>query len=394
MSRISIGFIPLVDCAPLVALQELDFGRDEGLRIELHREISWSNIRDKLAVGIYDASHLLAPMALAGNLGISGLPGEIVAPFVLNLNGDVLCASTALLERHEKFGADNRGRLLAAIRRSNAAAPLVFGVPFYFSSHHYLLRYWLAANGVDPEIAVRIEVVPPPLMIDALRSGVIDAFLVGEPWGSNSVEAGLASIVLPGSAIWSAAPEKVLGMHRKRVEADPDQVDALIRAIYRASLWVSDPVNVPTLSEILARPGYLDLPSELIERALTGELTLTPRGAQTRSDRFVVFQEGAATFPWRSQALWFYSQMVRWRHTEATEENRQIAARTFDPSIYRRALGPLGVDLPGANAKLEGALVDRIPVASSRGRLFLGPDHFCDGLTFDPDSLSDSQSQA
>jgi NitT/TauT family transport system ATP-binding protein len=386
MAAIRIGFIPLVDCAPLVVLQELGFARDEGLRIELHREISWSNIRDKLAVGIYEASHLLAPMALAANYGISGPRVDIVAPYVLNLNGDVLCASTTLLQRCEGLGADDRGRLIAAVRRATPEDPVVFGVPFFFSTHHYLLRYWLASSGVDPDRSVRIAVVPPPLMLDALRNQVIDAFLVGEPWGSTAVDAGLASIVLPGTAIWSAAPEKVLGLQRGWAEANGEALQALLRALYRASVWASDPVNLTTLSELLSRRDYLDLPPELIERSLTGGLTMTPRGVQAREDRFLIFHEGAATFPWRSQAIWFYVQMKRWGHIQDSGSGHQVALKTFDPALYRKALEPLGVELPGANAKLEGALPQRVPAASNRGRLFLGPDLFCDGVTFDPDA--------
>ena len=213
-TQVRIGFIPLVDCAPLVALHELGFAREEGLEIVLSRETSWSNVRDKLAVRLYDASHLLAPMALATNLGLGGPRADIVAPYILNLNGDVICASTQLLDRMAEDGLDGASAMLEAIRRNLLGRPMVIGVPFFFSTHHYLVRYWLASAGIDPDRQVRVEIIPPSLMAEAVRSGVIDGFCVGEPWGSVAVDAGLATIALPGRAVWAAAPEKVLGLRR------------------------------------------------------------------------------------------------------------------------------------------------------------------------------------
>ncbi|GHD62445.1 nitrate transporter [Thalassobaculum fulvum] len=391
-TRVRIGFIPLVDCAPLVALHELGFAREEGLEIVLSRETSWSNVRDKLAVRLYDASHLLAPMALATNLGLGGPRADIVAPYVLNLNGDVICASVQLLDRMAGDGLDaglsGAEAMLEAIRRNALDRPAVIGVPFFFSTHHYLVRYWLASAGIDPDRQVRVEVIPPSLMAEAVRSGVIDGFCVGEPWGSVAVDAGLAAITLPGQAVWAAAPEKVLGLRRDWVEERRDDLHRLLRALYRASVWVADPGNRTILSELLAGERYVDAPAEVIERALSGSLTLTPRGAQARIDRFMVFHTASATFPWRSQALWFYEQMVRWGHLSATPEAAAIARETFAPGLYREALCAVATDLPGANSKLEGALDSPTPAASRRGKLFLGPDRFCDSAVFDPDKVA------
>ena len=386
-TQVRIGFIPLVDCAPLVALHEIGFAREEGLEILLSRETSWSNVRDKLAVRLYDAAHLLAPMALATNLGLAGPRAAMVAPYVLNLNGDVICAATRLLDRMADQGLEGADAMLEAIRRDALGRPVVIGVPYFFSTHHYLVRYWLAAAGIDPDRQVRVEIIPPSLMADAVRSGVVDGFCVGEPWGSVAVDAGLAAIVLPGRAVWAAAPEKVLGLRRDWVEERRDDLHRLLRALYRASVWVAEPGNRPILSELMAAERYVDAPAEMIERALSGSLTLTPRGAQARVDRFMVFHTASATFPWRSQALWFYEQMARWGHLTTNPEAAAIARCTFAPDLYREALAAVATDLPGANSKLEGALDRPTPAASMRGKLFLGPDRFCDGAVFDPDRV-------
>ncbi|WP_193187448.1 CmpA/NrtA family ABC transporter substrate-binding protein [Nisaea sediminum] len=388
MTDIRIGFIPLVDVAPLVALKEIGFAREEGIEVSLHREISWSNIRDKLAVGLYDASHLLAPMALATNLGLAGPPADLVVPYVLNLNGDVVCATTTFLSAVGLPADAPAARIAERIRAGALGRPVTFGVPFFFSTHHFLLRYWLASQGIDPARDVRIEVIPPPLMPQAIANGVIDGMMVGEPWGSVAVDEGTASIFLSATEIWAGAPEKVFGMRRRWAEENPDAVHALLRALYRASSWAEDPGNRVTLSELLAKDAYLGLSAEVIERALSGALTRTPQGLQERIGRFMVFQDGGSSFPWLSQALWFLEQMERWGFVEITAEHRRLVRNTMAPNLYRESLSPLGVAVPSANAKLEGSLAETTPAASATGRLFLGPDRFCDGKIFDPEIAS------
>ncbi|UUX49501.1 ABC transporter substrate-binding protein [Nisaea acidiphila] len=388
MTAIRIGFIPLVDAAPLVALKEIGFAREEGIEVSLHREISWSNIRDKLAVGLYDASHLLAPMALATNLGLAGPPADLVVPYVLNLNGDVVCATTDFLHAVGLPANASPSAISEKIRAGTLGRPVTFGVPFFFSTHHFLLRYWLAAEGIDPAKDVRIEVIPPPLMPEAIANGVIDGMMVGEPWGSVSVDMGTASIFLSATDIWAGAPEKVFGMRRRWTEENADAVHALLRALYRASNWAQDPGNRVTLSELLAKESYLDLSAEVIERALSGALTRTPQGLQERVERFMVFQSGASSFPWLSQALWFLDQMERWGFMKVTPEHRRLVRNIMAPNLYRESLSPLGIDVPSANAKLEGSLSEPTPAASAAGRLFLDPDRFCDGAIFDPDLVA------
>jgi len=173
-------------------------------------------------------------------------------------------------------------------------------------------------------------------------------------------------------------------MRRSWAEANEDAVQGLLRALYRASAWVQDPSNRVTLSELLAREAYLDLSAEVIERALSGDLTRTPQGLQEKIDRFMVFQDGASSFPWLSQALWLLTQMERWGFVSATPELQRVVRNTMAPNLYREALTPLGIAIPSANSKVEGALHQSTPAASALGRLFLGPDAFCDGAVFDP----------
>jgi len=383
MTSLKIGFVPLVDCAPLIVAKELHFAEAEGLSLTLNSEQSWSNIRDKLAIGSIDAAHLLSPLALATTLGLSGLKVDIAAPLVLSRAGQVVC----LAERHRASltGMGTGTRAVGEAIRSLATErgkPLRFAVPFFFSMHHYLLRYWLSACGVDLDTTVKVDVVPPSFMRDAFLAGHIDGCVVGEPWGSLCVESRQAGIILGGDEIWPASPEKVLGLRRAFIEENPDKTASLIRAIWAAAKWADDPANTGLLSEIMARPDYLGQPAEIIERALSGSFTVNASGAQRLAPDLLSFFNGAAAFPWRSQARWIHAQMVRWDHARPTDA--ETAAQVFSPDILRRALRKLDADLPGANEKVEGALDVPTGVASTRGSLVLRPDPFFDGVVFDP----------
>lgn len=389
------GFIPLVDCAVLVAAAEKGFAAVEGLDLQLIRETSWANIRDRVAIGHFDVAHMLAPLPIASSLGIGHLTVPMAAPFALGLGGNAITVSRSLWQAMADSGAAAAGdpaasgaalaRVLAWRARLGLPPP-TFGMVFPFSCHNYELRYWLAASGIHPDRDVRLVVIPPPFMVDALRSGQIDGFCVGEPWNSLAVEAGIGAIATTKAAIWRSSPEKVLGLRADWATRNQGRVAALIRALYRAALWCDAPGNRDELAAILAQPAYLDRPAAVLRRALTGRLRLTPESEQVIPD-FFLFAAKAATFPWTSHALWLYSQMVRWGQVPHSAAAAETARRTYRPDLYRAALAGLDVPLPSANAKVEGVLRGETPVASPSGKLVLGPDGFFDGESFDPDRL-------
>lgn len=393
---LTIGFIPLVDCAVVVAAHDKGFAAAEGLALDLVRETSWANIRDRVVLGHFDAAQMLAPMPIAANLGIGGFDAPMVAPFSLGLGGNAIAVSTALFQTMAAHGAtptadpaEMAGALAAAIaaRAKAGAAPLTFGMVHPFSCHNYELRYWLASAGVDPDRDVRLAVVPPPMMVEALKEGLVDGFCVGEPWSSSAVDAGVGRIVAVKSALWRQSPEKVIGLKTAFAEQRPATVDALLRALHRAASWADRPENRAELAAILARPDRVGAPAAQILRALSGRLVAGPGEAARSVADFLVFHAHAANFPWQSHALWLYSQMVRWGQVAHTPERAAAARATYRPDIFRRALGPVGADLPAASAKVEGALTRPTPVASQSGRLVLGPDGFFDGRLFDPDDV-------
>jgi NitT/TauT family transport system ATP-binding protein len=373
------GFIPLLDCAPLVVAAEKGFALDEGIDLTLVRETSWANIRDRLVVGHFDAAHLLGPMAVASTLGIGHLQVAMAAPMSLGLGGNAITVSLPLRETLQAAGAHEgaapqvQGRALRQVvseRERTGKPPLTFAMVYPFSCHNYELRYWLAACGIDPDRDVRLIVLPPPLLVDALREGQIDGFCVGEPWNSLAVAVGVGCILMPTTAIWRLSPEKVLGLRREWTHRFPERTAALVRAVFRSGQWCQRPENHEELARLLSEQRYVGAPAHILLRGLSGKLPFAPGGEPHAVPDFYIPSRQTATFPWASHALWFYSQMVRWQQIEHSTANLAAVRETYRPDLYRSALAPLNVTAPSLDMRVEGA-----PGA---------PDGFFDDRAFDP----------
>lgn len=393
--HVTAGFIPLTDCAPLVIAHEQGFAEEEGISLTLVRETSWATIRDRLAVGHLDVAHALAPMPIASNLDLGPLPSKLIAPMALGFGGNTITVSVDIFNQLQSLGTFSNLDAVASLqamsrlmesRRATGKPKLSFGIVHPYSAHHYELAYWLAAGKVSPTVDVELIVLPPSLMADALSSGRIDGFCAGEPWGSIAVAQNVGRIITTKAHIWRSSPEKVLAVRHEWADNNRPALYCLLRAIYRACLWCDSIENHEALAEILSRHGYLNRPVSAILPGLRRTLT-TPDGTPQVVDGFLNFSQRAATFPWVSHALWLYTQMLRWGQVKPSVEGQQIARDTFRPDIYRTALAPLAVAMPGANAKVEGALTSEVPVGTTVGRLSLGPDGFFDGMVFDPDKV-------
>ncbi len=386
LAPLTAGFIPLVDAAPLIVARELGFAEEEGLDLRLEKAPSWSTLRDRLALGGIEAAHMLAPVPIAMALGLGGLSQRIDVLSVLSTGGNVIGLSRTLAARLRAqghgFGFDDA---FAAGHALCAACPdgLRVGVPFPFSMHALMLDHWLGAVGMPVTAGVQIRTVPPPLMAQAMAEDEIDAFCVGEPWGSIAVENGVGELLLPGSAIRPGVPEKVLAVRHDWAEAEPDLTGRLMRAIWRAGRWLGDPAGQSMATELLSRSAYLGVSAEVIERAMAGRFLIGADGSERETSRFLNFFDGGSTFPWRSQAAWIGARFAA-RAGVAPEEAMTTAAGVFRTDLYRRHLRSAGADLPGASEKLEGAVTVPTEVPSVQGRMILAPDAFFDGTIFDP----------
>lgn len=389
MTPIAIAFLPLTDSAILVAAKERGFAEEEGIALTLVRDTSWANIRDRLVYGQVQAAHLLAPLAVAVTLGLSQQPAALAAPFRLGVNGNALTVSVEFAAALDPVARHRIDDPVATAHDFAAAIGLfrrkpIFGIVHRFSSHALLLRYWLRFAAIDPDRDVTLRVLSPTLMVEALRAGEIDGFTAGEPWNSVAVDEGVGEIAAVGAKLWQRGVEKVLALREAWADANPELLDRLLRALDRAATWCDDPVNREDLAALLAQPVYVGQATPLIARALGGSIHLRRGGEPAALPDFVMFHREAANFPWRSQALWIYSQFVRWGFIGASADAEAAAAHVFRSDLYRRALGGGTTALPGASMKVEGALGAPMAVGADRRPLTLGPDRFFDSRVFDP----------
>lgn len=356
--HITVGFIPLLDAAVLIAAREKGFAAREGLTLDLVKETSWASIRDRVVIGHFDAAHMLAPMAIAGSLELPPLPVPFVAPIALGTGRNAITVSNDLWHMLNEVGLSMRTDAKTAVQALAKAKrvhlpdrPLVFAAVHTYSAHAYLLRYWLAEAGLYDGAEVRLEFVPPALMGDALASGTIDGCCVGEPWNTAASAEGHGHVLTRGDDIWAGGPDKVLGMRADWADTNPEAVNSLVRAIQAAALWADDPQNTRELADMLSQPDYLDTQVERLLPGLSGDLSSSNCG----------FQHAGASVPHHPYAAWFAAQMARWGEVELTQSMIERAAATYRPDIYAHALG----------------VVSR---TTARCRLF-------DGRDFDPDDV-------
>jgi NitT/TauT family transport system ATP-binding protein len=360
-NKLRIGFIPLVDAAALIVAVDRGFAAEKGLEVELVREVSWSNVRDKLNIGMFDAAHLLAPVAIASSLGFGHVKVPIIAPFNLGLNGNAITVTNALQkalqDKAEGDLADPKvsARALAAIvaeRKRRGEPPLNFGMTFPFSTHNYQLRFWMASARIDPDEDVQMIVLPPPFMVESIKNGHVDAFCVGAPWNSVAVDLGIAHILHFVSEILQRAAEKVLAVRAPWAKDNPDALYALVYAHAKAAAFIEDARNRDEVCSILSAPDRLNVAPEIIRRTLDGRLKVSPDGKYRESDRYLMIGRRGAARPDRAQASWLYAQMVRWGQAPLSKELLLSARETFRPDIYDEVLG--GGDLPPEGEPKDG----------------------------------------
>lgn len=390
-TRLVLGFIPLTDCAPLVVAQERGYFRKYGLEVTLSRESSWANIRDKVATGVLDGAHMLAPMPIATTLGLGGVRKATIVPLALDLNGNAITISGDLhsrLEHADPGDMAQRPVTATALRRlvgeGGEAGSLRFASVFPSSSHHYLLRYWLAAAGIDPDRDLGLTVIPPPQMVASLRAGEISGYCVGEPWNEYAVAQGAGRVLTTSYEIWNNHPEKVFGVNLEWAEAHPNTLQALLMVLLEAAQWIDRAENRIEAATLLSRPAYVNAPVGVVKRSMSGFFQYAAEEPAVPLPDFHVFYRYAATFPWRSHALWFLTQMVRWGQVAEPIPLERVVEAVYRPDLYRQAARALRLPCPDTDAKAEGIHAGPWELETGFGTLPMGPDRFCDGTRFDP----------
>ena len=318
-----VGFVPLCDCAPLVMAQELGLFEKHGLRVHLSREIGWATVRDKIIYGELDAAHALAPMVFATSLGLGSVPADCVTGLVLSLDGNAITLSQSLRDAGVYDGASLR----AFAQRWST--PLIFGIPFLYSSHHFLLRAWLVAHGLTPGREVQFVVVPPPQMAANLKVGHLHGYCVGEPWNSVATLAGYGWRVATSEEIAPQHPEKVLMVRRQFAETHAEQHARLIAALLEACQFCAAPKNRERVIETLGEPQYVNAPASALRDGCNFTLAHTSA------------TDAAAHAPSADKAAWVLAQMhACGLLADHAAESRDLAAEIFRTDIFQTATQP------------------------------------------------------
>jgi ABC-type nitrate/sulfonate/bicarbonate transport system substrate-binding protein len=392
-TRLTLGFMPLTDCAPLAVALEKGYFRKYGLDVTLSREVSWANIRDKVMAGVLDGAHMLASMPIATALGLGEVRRPTITALSLDLNGNAITVSPELYRRMQEADPaalaerPPSARALARVIEADRAAgrePLFFATVFPCSTHEYLLRYWLASAGIHPDRDVRLVVIPPPYMVEALRSGDIDGYCVGEPWNEQAVALGLGRCLVTDCEIWNNKPEKVFGVDQEWAERHPNTHKALLMALLEVAQWIDRPENRMEVVEILAREDYVNAPQDVVKMSMIGSFRYALDQDPVPLPDFNVFYRHAATFPWRSHAVWFLTQMLRWGQLREPLNILEVAEQVYRPDLYREAARELGLPYPTVDGKPEGQHSVPHILEQATAPLLLGPDRFVDGRVFDP----------
>ena len=394
--ELKFGFIKLTDCAPLIVAYEKGFFEDEGLYVTLEAQANWKVVLDRVIDGSLDGSHMLPGQPLSAAIGF-GTQAALVTPFAMGVNTLAITVSNEVWGLMKPKIATDGGKPLHPIK-AEALKPFIdtfktagkkFNLAMVFptSTHNYLLRYWLAAGGVNPgyysasdstgqtDGDVLLSVTPPPQMPATLESGTIHGFSVGEPWNQQAVRKGIGVPVITADEIWQRTPEKIFGMGADFVAKNPNTTKAVVKALIRAAVWLDaeNGANRKELAQILSRPDYVGADVAVIEGPITGQYQFEAGDVRPKP-KFNLYYRDNASYPFYSDAVWFLTQMRRWGQIGEAKSDAwyaDIAQKVYRPDIYRAAAEAVQA---GGKTKLE---------ASPTGDYLAPSAGFIDGIEFD-----------
>ena len=367
-----------------------------GINSQISKEASWANIRDKVSIGALDAAHMLAGMPIASSLGVGAIRKPTITAYSMDLNGNGITVSNELYARMVDADPEAMAerpisaRALKKVIDADKAAgknPMTFAMVFPVSTHNYEIRYWMADAGIDPDRDVRLIVIPPPQMVANLTAKNIDGYCVGEPWNERAVIAGIGKTLVTNYEIWNNNPEKVVGVNLEWAEKNPNTHMAMIRALVEAAQWMDKPENRLEVVEIISRKSYVNAPVDVVKMSMMGTFRYSMDEDPRPLPDFNVFYRYAATFPWKSHAMWFISQMIRWGQIETPIDIARTASEIYRPDIYREAVKSLGIPAPTVDMKTEGTHAEAWTLQDATAPIAMGPDLFFNGDVFDPSEI-------
>jgi nitrate/nitrite transport system substrate-binding protein len=335
---LKIGFIPITCATPIIMAEPMGFYKKYGLDAQVYKASGWAMIRDMAINRETDATHMLTPMPLAFTMGVGSQSVPFVMPAVENINGQAI----TLHKKHKavKTAADMKG--------------FKFCVPFDYSMHNFLLRYFLAEGGVDPDKDVQIRVIPPPEMVANLKAENVDGYLAPDPFNQRAVFEDAGFIFMLSKDIWPGHPCCAFAARKDFAEKYPNTFQALFKSIVEATQYAHNPANRKEIAKAIAPRNYLNQPVEVVEQVLTGEF---PDGLG--NTRKVPDRIDFDPFPWHSMGIWILTQMKRWGYIKEDVDYKKIAEQVYLAADCREVMKTLGYKPPAQNATKHTFLVGK-----------------------------------
>src|SRR6478736_4734076 len=327
---LKVGFIPITCATPIIMAKPMGFYEKHGLNVDVIKTAGWAVIRDKTLNKEYDAAHMLSPMPLAITLGAGSNPIPYTMPAVENINGQAI---TLAVKHKDK-------------RDPKLWKGFKFAVPFDYSMHNYLLRYYVAEHGIDPDTDIQIRAVPPPEMVANLRADNIDGFLGPDPFNQRAVYDGVGFIHLLTKELWDGHPCCAFAISKEFAAANPNAYRAMLKAIIDATAYASKPDNRKEIAKAIAPQNYLNQPETVLEQILTGTYA-DGLGTVKKDPNRIDFDP----FPWNQFAIWILTQMKRWGQLKADVDYAKVASEVFLATDTAAMLKEMGLAPPDPTKK-------------------------------------------
>ncbi|NJO39369.1 MAG: ABC transporter substrate-binding protein [Cyanobacteria bacterium CRU_2_1] len=337
--NLDVGFVPLTACAPLIVAQEKGFFLKHGLdEVNLVRETSWRGIVDGMAGGYLDAAQMPSGMPVWLTVGgHQDTPLPIVSALTMTRNGNAITLAKSFYEQGIYTAADFKQALLESTDQHHT-----LGIVHPSSMHNILLRYWLAAAGIDPDRDVSLKTIPPAQMIADLKAGSIDGYCVGEPWNLRAAIEEIGFTVATDLEIWQGHPAKVLGVREEWAAAYPNTHIALVKALLEACRYCTDAANADEIRQLLAQRHYVGTRAEYIHLGNPNLATCSLEQPMREYAHHLFYGEGANR-PSRTEHLWMMTQMARWNDIPFPRNWVEILERVCRVNVFSTAAREIGI---------------------------------------------------
>ncbi len=372
-----LGFIALTDCAPLIIAKEKKLFDKYGMTdVSVSKQTSWATTRDNLELGSdkggIDGAHVLSPIPYlmsAGKITKANTPIPMYILARLNTNGQGISISSDYADLKFEAKAD---KLKAKVDEKKASGnKFKCAVTFPGGTHDLWMRYWLAANGVNPDEDVEIVVIPPPQMVANMETKTMDAFCVGEPWNQRLISKKLGYNALTTGELWKNHPEKAFSVRADWADKNPKAAKALLMAVLEAQMWCDQDANKQEMCEILSADKYVKAPAADIVGRMKGDFDFGTGRTLSASDLKMSFWANNTSFPYKSHDKWFITENIRWG--KFAEGDLAMVDKVNRSDLWKAAAESLGqkAAIPASDDRGTETFFDGVKFEASNPKAYL-----------------------